>query len=137
VSVWDPITTRPIQNTSFTHYYGEQGNNALLHIWFGQYAVSDYDHKQIVVYNITTGEKEHTYGYDKEPSTIEWSPDMTLMAYQKDGTIEIKNTSTGKIVQRFPVPVYELKRSIPGFECVLMFCAIAILMVLRHKRKKH
>jgi WD40 repeat protein len=98
--------------------------------------VDDYDHNQIIVYNITTGGKEHIYGYNKEPSTIEWSPDKTLMAYQKDGNIEIKNTSTGKIVQRLPLPVYELKRGIPGYECTLVFCATAIFVVLRHKRRK-
>jgi hypothetical protein len=138
VSVWNPITGRLIQNTSFTHYYGAvHGDNALLEIWLGEYVVDDFDHTQIIVYNITTGGKEHIYGYDIEPHPIEWSPDKTLMAYQKDGNIEIKNTSTGKIVQRLSLPRYELKRSIPGYECVLMFCAIAVFVVLRHKRRNN
>jgi hypothetical protein len=136
VSVWDPRTTRLIQNTSFIHYYGEQGDNELLEIWFGEFVINDFDHKQIIVYNFT-GEKEHIYGYDSLNNNVVWSNDKTLMAYQKQGEIEIINTSTGKIVRGLPLPIYELKRSIPGFEGILVFCAIAFFVVLRHKRQKN
>jgi len=137
VSVWDPITTRLIQNTSFTHNYGEHGNNALLQIWLDEYAVDDYDHKQIIVYNITTGQKEHIYGYDYLNNNVVWSYAKTLLAYQKQGDIVIINASTGRIVRNIPLPVYELKRAIPGYECILMFCAIAVFVVLQHKRRKN
>jgi hypothetical protein len=136
VSVWNLTTKTLIQNTSFVHYSGEHGNNALLEMWFGKYVVSDYELKQTIVYDITTGKKEHSYGYYSFNNLIEWSHDKTLMAYQNNANIEIQNTSTGNVIMRLPVPVYELKRLLPGFEIILVFCAIAALTSLHFRRER-
>ncbi len=136
VVVVDMKTASVIQNTSITYYDGSYASIVLSDIWFGTYATRDNDHHQIIVYNITTGEKEHVYSYDAAPSTAEWSPDKSLVGTSvSGGIIEIRNTSTGTIVQRLPLPVFELKRAIPDFETTLVFCAIALFVVLRLKKR--
>ena len=136
VLVWDVTTTLLIQNTSFSYYYGEHGNNGLLQTWFGEYAIRDDDHDQIIIYNIATGETEHIFRFDKNLGAAALSPDKNLIAAVSDGIIEVKNTSTGITVQRLILPFYEMKRIIPGFESVFVFCAVALFVILRYKRRK-
>lgn len=132
VFVWNVTDNTPIQNTTYIHYSGKQGNNELKEIWFGKFVENDFDNHQTVVYSID-GKKEKTYEFLYYEA---WSYDKKLVAYYSHWDIKILNTTTNKIIRTFALPTYEFKRLIPGFELILVIAGMALVLFWKRKRNK-
>lgn len=63
------------------------------------------------------------------------SYDESIMAIGAKGIIEIRNATTGSLINTLKTPVYEIKRPIPGFEIIILIGAIALVIFWKRKRR--
>lgn len=63
------------------------------------------------------------------------SYDESIVAIGSKGIIEIRNATTGSLINTLKTPVYEIKRSIPGFEIIIIIGAIALVIFWKRRRR--
>jgi hypothetical protein len=66
---------------------------------------------------------------------FEISSDKTTIAYSNSKIVEIRNISTGKLINTLYFPIYEIERATPGFELFIFIIAIFFTFLYRHKLK--
>lgn len=72
---------------------------------------------------------KNVYSYEQYISKISLSSDGNIIACSYNGLIDIINTTTGKAIKILSPPQYEFKRAIPGFEIIILLCAILLFVI--------
>ena len=86
---------------------------------------------KIKIYNMSGLMK--TIKTECEYGDFDISSDNKIIAIYDCGKLEIKNISSGKLINRLNLPEYELVRGIPGFEFLFFIIALFIIYSLRGK----
>jgi len=79
---------------------------------------------------------KNVYHYENYVGQVSMSSDGNIIAYSNDGLIKIINATTGKTIRTLYPPQYELVRLIPGFEMIILLCALLLLIFWKHRKKK-
>lgn len=115
-----------LYNTSF-----ELTGKRIVLTAFDLYILYDGGKDKLLFYNSSVLMKEYKI---KDLEEFDLSYDRSIMAWgYKNGIVEIRNASSGKLIRTIKTPIYEIVKPTPGFEIVAVL--VAIVFVLFWKRK--
>jgi hypothetical protein len=133
LTIWNISDKKILYNYTFKI---EWSQNILFGAEFGKYITFDSKKSQLIFYNLTG--VETAINTNQNFRNFDLSYDESIMAIGAKGTIEIRNATTGLLINTLKTPVYEIERPIPGFEIIIVFGAIAsVLILIRFRRKKY
>ncbi len=133
LTIWNITDSRIVHNLSFTTEYKDLGDTRVLYCVFGKYIIydNDYHTSKLLIYNLTGLQTQFNMG----SRIFDISYDGTKMALGSDA-VQIRNATTGELINTLQPPQYELIRPIPGFEFVALLCAISLILFVRCRKKK-
>lgn len=101
---------------------------------FGKYITDERPQSQLKLYDL--GKVKNVFHYENYVRRVSMSSDGNFIAYSNNKLIKIINATTGKTIRTLYTPQYELKRLIPGFEMIILLCALLLLSFWKHRKKK-
>jgi len=132
--IWNISDKNILYNHTFKN---KMDQNELTGAGFGKYIIFDSKKSQLIFYNLT-GVETVVNTNQNFLQNFDLSYDESIMAIGSKGIIEVRNATTGLLINTLKTPVYEIERPIPGFEIIIVLGAIAsILVFIRLRRKKY
>ncbi|GAG78231.1 unnamed protein product [marine sediment metagenome] len=124
-----------IYNTTLEFSYGSMASNRIIHTAFGIYIFYDQDNDAIFFYNLSGLIKKFNLGIDWFHG-FDLSYDRKIMAWgQENGIIEIRNATTGALINTLKTELYEIERPIPFPPISYLLVGIVILALIIRRRK--
>jgi hypothetical protein len=128
--IWNITNKKILYNDTFKT---ESSKNTLIDAEFGKYIIFNATKSQLIVYNLTS--IVTILNVQQKYFSFSLSYDESIMCIGDKGVIEIRNSTTGRLLNSLRTPVYEIKRSIPGFEIVILIGAMALVIFWKRKRR--
>ncbi len=135
VRIWNISDNSIVHNLSFTTEYTDTVSSRLLTCSFGKYLVYETEYRvhtsKFLFYNLTGLQTQFDFG----SSVFDISYDGIKIAVGSD-VVQIRNATTGEVINIVQPPEYELVRPMPGFEFFIVLCAIPLIVFWGYRKKK-